>query len=172
MDNLPAHKRWLNLIQSAGASVLNLSPYSPDFNPIELWWSQLKAFYVSSQPPKWLTYCLLLHLIWLISTSKLVYKLLLLYFINLEYAVSLFCHSKQKKKVSVWSGCGTAPWKKSSLAIKEEIPRNATPLAKGRMNNRRMVDYKAKIKFQFSSQFLSSHCGCSAKSSLTLESEK
>ncbi|WP_445252049.1 MULTISPECIES: transposase [unclassified Microcoleus] len=24
--------------------LLNLSPYSPDFNPIELWWSQLKAF--------------------------------------------------------------------------------------------------------------------------------
>jgi len=75
MDNLPAHKLALiePLIQSAGASVLNLSPYSPDFNPIELWWSQLKAFYVSSrQPlPKWLTYCLLLHLIWLIlSTSK------------------------------------------------------------------------------------------------------
>jgi len=46
MDNLPAHKLALiePLIQSAGASVLNLSPYSPDFNPIELWWSQLKAF--------------------------------------------------------------------------------------------------------------------------------
>jgi len=44
MDNLPAHKLALiePLIQSAGASVLNLSPYSPDFNPIELWWSQLK----------------------------------------------------------------------------------------------------------------------------------
>jgi len=32
------------LIQSAGASILNLSPYSPDFNPIELLWSQLKTF--------------------------------------------------------------------------------------------------------------------------------
>jgi transposase len=32
------------LIESAGATLLNLSPYSPDFNPIELWWSQLKAF--------------------------------------------------------------------------------------------------------------------------------
>jgi len=32
MDNLPAHKLALiePLIQSAGASVLNLSPYSPD----------------------------------------------------------------------------------------------------------------------------------------------
>jgi transposase len=46
MDRLPAHKlaRIEPLIQAAGASVLNLSPYSPDFNPIELWWSQLKAF--------------------------------------------------------------------------------------------------------------------------------
>lgn len=46
MDNLPAHKLEViePLIQAAGASVLNLSPYSPDFNPIELWWSQLKAF--------------------------------------------------------------------------------------------------------------------------------
>ena len=44
--NLPAHKLAViePLIQGAGASVLNLSPYSPDFNPIELWWSQLKAF--------------------------------------------------------------------------------------------------------------------------------
>ena len=34
----PAHFR------AVGASVLFLSPYSPDFNPIELWWSQLKSF--------------------------------------------------------------------------------------------------------------------------------
>jgi transposase len=46
MDNLPAHKvaEIAPLIQSVGAKVLYLSPYSPDFNPIELWWSQLKAF--------------------------------------------------------------------------------------------------------------------------------
>lgn len=46
MDNLPAHKLASiePLIKAVGASVLNLSPYSPDFNPIELWWSQLKAF--------------------------------------------------------------------------------------------------------------------------------
>jgi len=45
MDNLPAHK-WLQLplIKAVGANVLNLSPYSPDFNPIEQWWSQLKSF--------------------------------------------------------------------------------------------------------------------------------
>ena len=46
MDNLPAHKMASiePLIKAVGASVLNLSPYSPDFNPIELWWSQLKSF--------------------------------------------------------------------------------------------------------------------------------
>ncbi len=46
MDNLPAHKlaSILPLIRAVGADVLNLSPYSPDFNPIEQWWSQLKAF--------------------------------------------------------------------------------------------------------------------------------
>lgn len=46
MDNLPAHSvtKIEPLLQAVGASLLNLSPYSPDFNPIELWWSQLKAF--------------------------------------------------------------------------------------------------------------------------------
>ena len=46
MDNLPAHKMAAiePLIQAVGASVINLSPYSPEFNPIEHWWSQLKAF--------------------------------------------------------------------------------------------------------------------------------
>ena len=45
MDNLPAHKLATiePLIQAAGASVLNLSPYSPDFNPIELYFSKLKS---------------------------------------------------------------------------------------------------------------------------------
>ena len=46
MDNLPAHKvaEIAPLIESVGASVLYLSSYSPEFNPIEHWWSQLKAF--------------------------------------------------------------------------------------------------------------------------------
>lgn len=46
MDNLSAHKMAAiePLIQAVGASILNLSPYSPEFNPIEHWWSQLKAF--------------------------------------------------------------------------------------------------------------------------------
>ena len=46
MDNLPAHKaaEIEGLIRSVGASILYQSPYSPEFNPIEHWWSQLKAF--------------------------------------------------------------------------------------------------------------------------------
>ena len=37
MDNLPAHKLASiePMIQAVGASVICLSPYSPDFNPIE-----------------------------------------------------------------------------------------------------------------------------------------
>lgn len=46
MDNLSAHKlaSIVPMIEKVGASILCLSPYSPDFNPIELWWSQLKSF--------------------------------------------------------------------------------------------------------------------------------
>ncbi len=46
MDNLPADKMAsiAPMIEAVGASIINLSPYSPDFNPIELWWSQLKSF--------------------------------------------------------------------------------------------------------------------------------
>lgn len=46
MDNLPAHKieEIKPLIESVGARVLYQSPYSPEFNPIEHWWSQLKSF--------------------------------------------------------------------------------------------------------------------------------
>ncbi|NEP87086.1 MAG: hypothetical protein F6K18_09715 [Okeania sp. SIO2C2] len=52
MDNLPAHKLASieHRIESVGAKVINLSPYSPDFNPIELWWSQLKSFLRSFSP--------------------------------------------------------------------------------------------------------------------------
>jgi transposase len=41
MDNLPINKiaSLAPMIQAVGASIINLSPYSPDFNPIELWWS-------------------------------------------------------------------------------------------------------------------------------------
>lgn len=46
MDNLPAHKASAvrELIEAAGARVAFLSPYSPDFNPIESCWSKLKEY--------------------------------------------------------------------------------------------------------------------------------
>ena len=45
MDNLPAHKvaGVRDAIEGAGASLLYLPPYSPDFNPIEKAFSKLKA---------------------------------------------------------------------------------------------------------------------------------
>jgi transposase len=45
MDNLPAHKspQIDELIESAGARVLRLPPYSPDFNPIEMAISKIKS---------------------------------------------------------------------------------------------------------------------------------
>lgn len=45
MDNLPAHKvsGVRQAIERAGATLLYLPPYSPDFNPIELAFSKLKA---------------------------------------------------------------------------------------------------------------------------------
>lgn len=45
MDNLRVHKRAeaIEAIERAGARVLFLPPYSPDFNPIEHAWSKIKA---------------------------------------------------------------------------------------------------------------------------------
>jgi transposase len=45
LDNLPAHKspKVDELIGSAGAKVLRLPPYSPDFNPIEMAISKIKS---------------------------------------------------------------------------------------------------------------------------------
>lgn len=45
MDNLPAHKvaGVRDAIESMGASLLYLPPYSPDFNPIEKAFSKLKT---------------------------------------------------------------------------------------------------------------------------------
>ncbi len=45
MDNLPAHKSAAarEAIERAGATLLFLPPYSPDFNPIEMAFSKLKA---------------------------------------------------------------------------------------------------------------------------------
>lgn len=46
MDNLRSHKVQgvKELIESAGAMVLYLPPYSPDLNPIEQMWSKIKAY--------------------------------------------------------------------------------------------------------------------------------
>ena len=46
MDNLPAHKPvGIRIaIEAAGAELQFLPPYSPDFNPIEMAFSKLKAF--------------------------------------------------------------------------------------------------------------------------------
>jgi len=46
MDNLPAHKvsGVREKIEAVGARLLYLPPYSPDFNPIEMAFSKLKAF--------------------------------------------------------------------------------------------------------------------------------
>jgi len=45
MDNLPSHKisGVREAIERAGARLLFLPPYSPDFNPIEMAFSKLKA---------------------------------------------------------------------------------------------------------------------------------
>ena len=45
MDNLPAHKPVAvrQAIEAAGAELRFLPPYSPDFNPIEMAFSKLKA---------------------------------------------------------------------------------------------------------------------------------
>ena len=45
MDNLPAHKvsGVHDAIEAAGANLIYLPPYSPDFNPIEMAFSKLKA---------------------------------------------------------------------------------------------------------------------------------
>ena len=46
MDNLPSHKtkEAKALIRGAGCKVLYQPPYSPQYNPIEMAWSKLKAY--------------------------------------------------------------------------------------------------------------------------------
>jgi transposase len=46
MDNLPAHKSVAvrQAIEAVSAELRFLPPYSPDFNPIEMAFSKLKAF--------------------------------------------------------------------------------------------------------------------------------
>lgn len=46
LDNLGAHRasRIEEIAQECGARVIWLPPYSPDFSPIELMWSKVKAY--------------------------------------------------------------------------------------------------------------------------------
>jgi len=52
MDNLPAHKVTgvRKAIEGAGARLIYLPPYSPDFNPIEMAFSKLKAMLRKAAP--------------------------------------------------------------------------------------------------------------------------
>ncbi len=51
MDNLSPHKNQatIDLIESKGASVMFLPPYSPDLNPIEKMWSKVKSHLRSAE---------------------------------------------------------------------------------------------------------------------------
>lgn len=46
MDNLKVHHgdRMRQLIEAMGAGLVFLPPYSPELNPIEMYWPKLKAF--------------------------------------------------------------------------------------------------------------------------------
>jgi transposase len=56
MDNLRAHKRpeVIKAVMEAGALPIYLPPYSPDLNPIEFWWAdikrQLRKLGIDSEP--------------------------------------------------------------------------------------------------------------------------
>ena len=45
IDNARFHKsaRTEQLIKEAGCRIIYLPPYTPEFNPIEQWWSPIKA---------------------------------------------------------------------------------------------------------------------------------
>ena len=51
MDNLSVHHAWVvqEAIESVGAKVVFLPPYSPDLSPIELCWSKLKQLLRSAK---------------------------------------------------------------------------------------------------------------------------
>ncbi len=52
LDNLPAHRvsGIRERIEAAGARLLYLPPYSPDFNPIEMAFAKLKALLRAAAP--------------------------------------------------------------------------------------------------------------------------
>lgn len=51
LDNLTAHRssRIEEVAAECGATVIWLSPYSPDFSPIEMMWSKIKAYMRSAK---------------------------------------------------------------------------------------------------------------------------
>lgn len=55
LDNLSSHKSTLAVkaIESAGAKVVYLPPYSPDFNPIENVFSKIKQLIRGLRPRNW-----------------------------------------------------------------------------------------------------------------------
>ena len=81
------------MIEEVGASVISLSPYSPDFNPIEMWWSQLKSFLRMFAPTTTEMLDRIIAVARIANQSsaleKLVCSLLLLYPITAEIAVSI-----------------------------------------------------------------------------------
>ena len=72
MDNLPAHKvaGVPEILAQVGAKALYSSPYSPEFNPIEHWWWELKAFIRQFVPKTKETLVQLLHLGRILSSSE------------------------------------------------------------------------------------------------------
>lgn len=93
MDNCSIHKgkEIEALITAAGAKLIDLPPYSPDFSPIENCWSKIKSLlrslgarnYPDESKSNWTS------LFTGISRwySRLVYSLLLLYLTRLENAI-------------------------------------------------------------------------------------
>lgn len=55
LDNLPTHKvsGVREALEACGAKLLYLSPYSPDFNPIERCWSKLKTSLRAAKARTW-----------------------------------------------------------------------------------------------------------------------
>lgn len=76
MDNLSSHKgpRVREMIEAAGAALLYLPPYSPDFNPIEMGFSKLKALLRKAAertiPALWDTIGRLIDLVTLTEAAK------------------------------------------------------------------------------------------------------
>jgi transposase len=84
MDNLATHKVQgvIEAIEGAGAHLLYLPPYSPDFNPIENMWSKIKQI-LRSHAPRTATE--------LIAAAKIAFHAISLsdcqgFFLNAKYA--------------------------------------------------------------------------------------